>query len=106
MTYLALTLPGGKTIQAPAGIPQNVSVAKILGNAITIMLIIAVILTLIFLILGGIAWITSGGDKQKVGAARARITYAIIGLLVALGGFLIVSVIGYVFNVNLLNIGF
>lgn len=106
MSYLALTIPGGQNLQPPAGIPNNVSVAKLLGNSISIMLIAAVIITLIFLILGGIAWITSGGDKQKVGAARARITYAIVGLVVALGGFLIVTIIGYFFNVNLLNISF
>jgi hypothetical protein len=105
MSYLALTLPGGQTINPPSSIPHGGldTVSKVIGNAITLMLIITVILSLIYLILGGIAWINSGGDKSKVAAARSRITYAIVGLLVALGSFLIVSIIGYFFNVKLLN---
>ena len=104
MHYLALTLPGGQTIQAPAGLPQGglTTVTKVIANAITIMLILTVILSLIFLILGGIGWITSGGDKQKVSSARSRITYAIIGLIVALLSFFIVGIVGFFFNVKLL----
>ena len=33
------------------------------------------------LIMGGIEWITSGGDKAKYEAARKRITAAIVGLV-------------------------
>jgi hypothetical protein len=106
MKDLALTLPGGQTITAPGGIPQgglNVT-SKVIGNSITIMIIIAIILTLVFLILGGIGWITSGGDKAKVAAARSRINYAIIGLIVTLAAFFLVNVIGYIFKVPLLGI--
>ncbi len=105
MTYLALTLPGGQTINPPAGIPKGgiTVTSSVIGNAVTIMLIIAAILSLIFLILGGIRWITSGGDKQKVASARSRITYAIVGLVVAMGAFFIINVIGYFFHVKLIG---
>jgi Na+/serine symporter len=109
MNYLALTLPGGKVITAPGGISQDQGgiavVAKIVGNALTILLIAAVILTLVYLLLGGVAWIHSGGDKQKLSQARSRLTYAIIGLVVALASFFILNVIGFIFKVNLLQIG-
>ena len=107
MSLLAISLPNGQTINAPATVPTGgiQTVAKVVGNTLTILLIAAVILTLVYLILGGIAWIQSGGDKQKVSQARARITYAIIGLIVALASFFIINVIGYFFNVNLLQIG-
>lgn len=107
MTYLALTLPGGKSITAPGGIPTGglPVVSKVIGNSITIMLIVTVILTLLFLIWGGVQWIQSGGDKQKLSSARARLTYAIIGLVIALLSFLIISIIGLVFNVKLLQVG-
>jgi hypothetical protein len=106
MDYFALTLPGGQQIQAPQGIPTGglPTTSKIIGNAITIMIILAVILTLIFLILGGILWITSGGDKAKIAAARARITFAIVGLIIALVSFFIVSIVGTIFKVNLLGV--
>lgn len=105
MQYLALTLPGGQSINPPSSIPHGGlnTLSKAIGSAITIMLIVAVVLTLIYLILGGIAWINSGGDKSKVASARSRVTFAIIGLIVALCSFLIVNIIGYFFNVHLLT---
>jgi Type IV secretion system pilin len=105
MSYIALTLPGGQTIQPPAGISDasNASIGKIISNAISIMLIVTVILALIYLILGGITWITSGGDKSKVETARKRLTFAVVGLVIALGAFFIISIISYIFNINLLN---
>lgn len=105
MRYLALTLPGNQIINAPNGIPTGgiTVTSKVIGNAITIMIILAVILAIIFFILGGISWITSGGDKSKITAARSRITFAIIGLIIALVAFFIVNIVGTVFKVNLLG---
>jgi hypothetical protein len=106
MSYLALTLPGGQTVNPPAGMPTGGinTVAKVVANGLTLLLIITTILTLIYLLLGGLAWIQSGGDKQKLTQARARLTYAIIGLVVALGSFFLINVIGFVFKVNLLQL--
>ncbi len=103
MSLLALTLPGGQTVNPPGGVPQGglAVTSKVIGNVTSIMLILTVILSLIFLIVGGMQWIQSGGDKQKVAGARARITYAIIGLVVALVSFFIVNVVGLIFNVKL-----
>jgi len=112
MSYLALTIPGangaGIIIKSPNGIPDpsNVTVAKIIGNTITIMLIIAILLSLIYLILGGIMWISSGGDKSKVAAALSRLTAAIIGLILALVAFFIVNIVSNFFGVNVLTLNF
>jgi len=112
MNYLALSIPkgpgqGSVQVKAPGDIPTGglPIVAKVIGNAITFMLIITVILTLIFLVWGGVQWIQSGGDKQKVAQARSRITYSIIGLIIALAAFFILNVIGFMFKVNLTKIG-
>jgi len=103
MQYLALTLPGGKTITAPSEVPQGGTdvLQKVVKNALTMMLILAILLCLIYLIWGGIQWIQSGGDKGKIAGARAKLTYAIVGLLIALGAFFLVSLFGYFFNVKL-----
>lgn len=106
MSYLALTLPGGQTVTAPAGLPSGglSTVSQVIGNAVTIMIIVAAVLSLIFLIWGGIQWSGSGGDKAKVTSARARITYAIIGLVVALLAFFIINIISYFFNIKLIGV--
>src|SRR5437870_3803797 len=107
MTYLSLTLPGGQTINPGTGLPTGglTTVVKVIANALTLLLILVTILTLVYLIWGGINWTTSGGDKSKVAQARAKITYAIIGLIIAFISFGLLSLFGYFFGVNLLSIG-
>ncbi len=102
---LAFNFPGG-SIGGVAGMPEGGvdTFGKILQVGIGLLFITVFITTLIFLILGGIQWIISQGDKTKVEAARKRITFAIIGLIVAFASYLIISVIGDFFNVKLLHI--
>ena len=45
-------------------------------------MVIAALLVFMYLIWGGIEWITSGGDKGKTESARNKITAAILGLIV------------------------
>lgn len=59
----------------------------------------------ILIIVGAIQWITSGGDPKAMAKARATLTYAIIGLSLVFMSFLILSVLGRILGINLLNIG-
>lgn len=68
------------------------NIGQIVGTAITILLIVAVIIALFFLVWGGIRWITSGGDKGKVEGARNTIVAAIVGLIIAFLAFFILQV--------------
>lgn len=101
--YFALALPGGQSIQAPASIPKGGldTVQQAIGSGITIMLIVSALLSVIWLVWGGVQWSQSSGDKGRIEAARQKITYAIIGLVVSLSAFLIVSIFGGLFNVKL-----
>jgi hypothetical protein len=105
MKYLAITFPGGLTINPPAGIPQGglTYLQSVFRNALTIIIIIGIFLTLIYLTWAGAQWITSGGDKAKLAAARSKLTWAIIGISIILLSFFILSIIGYLFKVNLLQ---
>jgi hypothetical protein len=57
------------------------SLNKILTFAIRAVFIIGGLAALFFLLLGAIAWITSGGDKDAVGKAQAKIQAAVIGVI-------------------------
>ncbi|HLL61126.1 MAG TPA: hypothetical protein VK338_05385 [Candidatus Nitrosocosmicus sp.] len=54
---------------------------NIMSFAIRALFIVAGILALFFLLLGAISFITSGGDKEKTEAARNKIMYAALGLI-------------------------
>lgn len=75
-------------------------VGTVLGNILTIVLAIAAVLAVVFLIWGGIKWITSGGDKAAVDIARKTIIAAIIGLILTFLSFFILSVIFGLFGLN------
>jgi hypothetical protein len=90
---LSLTLPGSTTIAPPPGIPDGGNLGGILNWVVIALGIVAVLAALFFLLWGGIKWITSGGDKEKVDSARGTITYAIIGLVIVILGYVIVSFI-------------
>ena len=67
------------------GQPANVRITdlgQLVGAVVGTMLVIAALLAFIYLLLGGIQWITSGGDKAGMEGARNKITHAIVGLVI------------------------
>ena len=65
--------------------------AAIIPRALNWMLFIVGILAIVMLIFGGIRYVVSGGDPSKVKDAKNTILYAIIGLVVAILGYALVS---------------
>lgn len=65
-------------------------------------LVVGAVVFMFMLILGAIQWISSGGDKVAVEAARGRVANALIGLVVLFALFAIISVVNILFNINLL----
>jgi hypothetical protein len=88
--------------------PENVPAVEI-GNVISavvgILLVIAAVLAFLYLILGGIQWITSGGDKSGMEAARNKITAAIVGLIIVAAAWAIMLLIGRFVGFDLLGSG-
>ncbi len=76
------------------------SIADILGLAINIVLGVGVALTIVFLILGGIQYMTAKGDQKAAQEARAALTNAVIGFVVVVGAFTIKLVISNVVGIG------
>ena len=91
------------TIKSLCNLKGN-NLGPIIGNAVTFILVIAAIISLFFLIFGGIRWITSGGDKAKVDSARQTITAAIVGLVISFLAFFILNVVLGFFGLSLSNL--
>ena len=79
-----LSMPTSIEMQkaTPSGINVATDAGSLLKTVITLIIVVAALLTLFYLVMGAIAWITSGGDKGKVEEARNKITAAVIGLLI------------------------
>jgi len=86
-------------VEAPANAPEDLG--KLIGNGISLVLIVAALATFIYLIFAGLQWITSGGDKSAVEAAQKRIQAAIIGLFVIFAAWGIMSILAQFFGLDL-----
>lgn len=70
---------------------ENGSVIDIVATFIALALIVASVLCLVFIIIGGITFILSAGDEEKIKKAVHTIRYAIIGLIVTFVSFFAVA---------------
>lgn len=67
-----------------------------LDKALDFLLPFGVVLSIIFIIIGGYMWMTSAGNPDKVKQAQGTLTWAIIGLvLILLASLLIRMIIEY-----------
>lgn len=76
-------------------------IGQLLSNAVALLFFLAGLLAFIFIIVGGIQWITAGGDAKAASAARDRITAAVVGLLVVVAAYAITLILNIVFGINL-----
>ena len=58
------------------------------------------ILLLVYLVFGGIEWLTSGGDKAKIESARAKITNALIGVAIIAAAYAVWIIVLTFFGIN------
>lgn len=77
---------------------------SVLTMVVGILTVVASIWFLFKLITGGIAILSSGGDKGKLANARSDITMGIVGLLVVILATIFIDFIGSLFGLDILNI--
>lgn len=77
---------------------------RTIQNIVVVIVILAIVIALLYLLYGGIKWITSRGDKTEVEAARNHITAAIIGLIVVFLAIFIVSIVAAIFGIDIKSI--
>lgn len=73
----------------------------IVKTVINVVIGIVGVVAVVMMIVGGISFITSQGDTNKVTKARNTILYGVVGLIVAMLAFAIVNfVLGQLFNAS------
>jgi len=95
----------GTTI-TPKGSFNRVSsftIPNFIGTLVTLIFLVAGVVAFLYLIWGGVQWITSGGDKAGVAQAREKITAAVIGLAIVLLSWAIMALVGQFFGLNFFN---
>lgn len=78
---------------------QALDPVSIVTGLIQYALIFVAILAVVFAIYGGVLYITSGGDSEKTTKARNTILYAVLGVILVVLAYAIVTwASGFAFN--------
>lgn len=75
-------------------------VQGVVSNFVALFFTFAAVAVLIMFIWGITSIILSGGDKEKLGGARRRITWALIGLVIMAFAFVIIQTLGQILGFN------
>jgi len=104
----ALALAADIELKAPTEFDTltKITPGSLVSGGIKFVLVIAAVIFFFVLVIGGIQWIISGGDKTGVETARKRITNALVGLVIVFVAWAIVTLIYNLFGVNIFSLSF
>ena len=85
------------------GALSNITVPRIITFAVSAVLVVAGLIFFFMLIIGGVKWILSGGDKAQTEGARNQITAALIGLVIVFAAWAIITLLGSIFGISILS---
>lgn len=94
LSFLVLPLIVAAQPQVPTGGPTTV--ANVYDIFLTVMrwvFAFAMVLALIIVVWGGITYMTAGGDEEKVGAAKKRIIWGLVGIIIIIAAWALVTII-------------
>lgn len=85
-------------------VTHEFNIIDLVNLAVAIAIMLAGILSVFYIFVGGISFILSGGQEDKIKQAVHTIRYAIIGLIVTILSVTIIKIIGFIFGFDLLSI--
>lgn len=80
---LAPASAGALTATNPGGAFSTNNFMDVMENIANFIIAFITILGIIFIVYGGILYVTAGGDEAAVEKAKSTLTYALIGLFIA-----------------------
>lgn len=86
-----------------AGQLTGLTVSGIVSALIRLILVLAALVFFFILIIGGIRWTASGGDKANTETARNQITAALVGLVIVFSAWAILQLIKVFFGIDIIT---
>ena len=91
ITGLSDVLTNTENTASDSGLETDVSVPTMVGNVIRIILGISGTAALIIVVIGGVKWMTSGGNETKITSARKLMVSGAIGIVIIAAAYAITS---------------
>lgn len=85
------------------GAAQRYDIVEIVNRGLAYAIILAGLLSVVFIFIGGISFILSGGAEDKIKQAVGTIRYAIIGLVITVLAVVIVQIVGRFLGLDIIK---
>ncbi len=82
---------------------SNYNIPDVINKGLAYAILLAGILSVVFIIVGGFSFILSGGNEEKIKQAVGTIRYAIIGLIITILSVVIVQAVGQFIGLNVVK---
>jgi hypothetical protein len=82
----------------------GLTIPGLISALIRLTVVVAAIVFFFILVIGGIRWIASGGDKAQTEGARNQITAALVGLVIVFAAWAIVALINTFFHIDIFSL--
>jgi hypothetical protein len=86
--------PGAVTNGGVDGVVDLNAIPQLFANILAVAISLIGIVSFVMFLSGGLKMMTSGGDPKQLEAAKGTITYSVLGLVIAIGSFLILTYVG------------
>jgi len=83
---------------------EQITPTNFIATTISLALTLTIVVFFFIFLIGGYRWITSSGDEKKLTLAKSQITHGFIGLVIILSSWVILNLIGALFDIEILNL--
>ena len=77
----------------PLKVPDYGTISHLVSQIIETLVLIAGLISAVFVVVGGYKYLMAGGEEEKVKSARAMITNALLGLVITLLSYALVRIV-------------
>ena len=102
--FSQITTPGGYQPGGDIG-GSTSAFEKLISNTLVVLTVVSGISFVLYFLLGGLNWITAGGDKGKIDKAKGMMTGGAIGLIIIVLSYSITWIVGKALGLNILEPG-
>ena len=96
-----ITPPVG--VEVPTTTDPSTFVATLIRNGLTLLIIVAFIVDLIWTIFAGYRFIFAGGESKNISSAWSQIYWGLLGMAIIIGSFAIIKLVETFFGVTVIS---
>ena len=105
-TAIPLDIAGTGMVPFHATTDAKADFGRLIGNILSPLMVVALLILLVYLIWGAFEWLTSGGDSAKLQTARNRMLHAIVGILILSSVLALFMFVQYLLGIQVLTFNF